>query len=380
MKRTASPPPPLPAQEEARLKELHELKLLDDAAEFRFDRYITLMADIFEFPIVLITLIDRDRQWFKSSLGWHLRDAPRAISFCNDTIQQEEVMVVNDTRSDPRFADNLLVTLVWEAQQLTVTQHLGNGQERIVVLELLNGGSGQVGLGMAGHLPTKMTYMPDGTPADARVWTYQGVPLANVIPPDGGSWQYQYGNPMSVITPHGGRIEYAYDVREFPTGEPGIVTYAMVLSQRRVIDLNNQVLGTWGYDYDLPGPGFSNRTTITGPVEAPSHLQTITTLDYSGEACSAPECTSNNAAMGEYPSRGYQITTRTVEQNGIELPVHPGCRSRQYRQHPRPRLRRTPRNGGLAVLRAFELASRHGHRCVASRSARHRKQPSPALR
>lgn len=102
--------PDSPEDEELRLEELHGLKLLDTASELRFDRYTRLVADLFDFPIVLVTLIDRDRQWFKSSCGLDLRETSRDVSFCAHAINSHGVMVVPDATEDPRFAGNPLVT------------------------------------------------------------------------------------------------------------------------------------------------------------------------------------------------------------------------------------------------------------------------------
>lgn len=96
--------------EEERLEELYRLELLDTASELRFDRYTSLVADVFGFPIVLVTLLDRDRQWFKSRLGWNLTQCSRDISFCGHTIFEDSLMVVPDALDDPRFAGNPLVT------------------------------------------------------------------------------------------------------------------------------------------------------------------------------------------------------------------------------------------------------------------------------
>lgn len=101
--------PRMPANEEQRLDELYQLNILDTAAEIRFDRYTSLVADIFDFPVVLVSLIDRERQWFKSAVGWGVKECPRDISFCGHTINDQGVMVVPDARKDKRFADNPLV-------------------------------------------------------------------------------------------------------------------------------------------------------------------------------------------------------------------------------------------------------------------------------
>ncbi len=102
--------PDIPTNESERLAELKSLNLQDDATYTRFDQYTALISEIFEFPVVLVTLIDRHRQWFKSAVGWEIRECPRAVSFCGHTINQQGVMVVPDALEDPRFAGNPLVT------------------------------------------------------------------------------------------------------------------------------------------------------------------------------------------------------------------------------------------------------------------------------
>ncbi|SFR44174.1 GAF domain-containing protein [Marinobacter gudaonensis] len=102
--------PAVTEHEEERLAVLHDLELLDTASELRFDRYTSLVADVFGFPIVLITLVDRDRQWFKSRLGWNLKQCSRDISFCGHAILENSLMVVPNALDDPRFANNPLVT------------------------------------------------------------------------------------------------------------------------------------------------------------------------------------------------------------------------------------------------------------------------------
>ena len=103
------PKPEIPANEERRLDELHDLGLLDTASELRFDRYTRIVAELFDFPVVLVTLVDRDRQWFKSNRGFLLDETSRDISFCAHTINSPGIMVVPDTRDDARFAQNPLV-------------------------------------------------------------------------------------------------------------------------------------------------------------------------------------------------------------------------------------------------------------------------------
>ena len=98
--------PPLPDNEAERLRSLYALKILDTPPEERFDRLTRLAAQFFDMPMSLVTLLDADRQWFKSEYGLGIRELPREISFCGHTILQDGVMVVPDATQDERFAGN----------------------------------------------------------------------------------------------------------------------------------------------------------------------------------------------------------------------------------------------------------------------------------
>ncbi|MBV6749746.1 PAS domain S-box protein [Pseudomonas chlororaphis] len=89
---------------------MHALEVLDTAAEPVFDRLTRLLSATLGMPIALISLIDSDRQWFKSRVGLDVRQTPRDISFCTIAIEQEHTMVVQDALNDPRFSSNPLVT------------------------------------------------------------------------------------------------------------------------------------------------------------------------------------------------------------------------------------------------------------------------------
>lgn len=102
--------PPLPPNEAERLRALEQTRLLDTAAEDRFDRLTRIARRLFDVPIALITLVDHDRQWFKSCQGLTTPETPRAISFCGHAILHSELFVVNDAGEDERFRDNPLVT------------------------------------------------------------------------------------------------------------------------------------------------------------------------------------------------------------------------------------------------------------------------------
>jgi len=96
--------------EEQRLAILHGLRILDTPREERFDRITRLAASIFNVPMALISLVDRERQWFKSTYGLDESETSREVSFCTHAVASERVLVAPDTFQDPRFADNPLVT------------------------------------------------------------------------------------------------------------------------------------------------------------------------------------------------------------------------------------------------------------------------------
>lgn len=101
--------PPLPHDETLRLKSLHSLKVLDTEPEERFDRITRLARNIFNVPIALVSLVDGDRQWFKSAVGLDADQTPREISFCGHAIVGHDVFVVPSAKQDERFCDNPLV-------------------------------------------------------------------------------------------------------------------------------------------------------------------------------------------------------------------------------------------------------------------------------
>jgi signal transduction histidine kinase len=98
-----------PSNERERLAELYRYEILDTPAEQFFDRLTQLAAQTFEAPIAVVSLVDRDRQWFKSHHGTALTQTPREQAFCAHTILSKEPLVVEDATADPRFANNPLV-------------------------------------------------------------------------------------------------------------------------------------------------------------------------------------------------------------------------------------------------------------------------------
>lgn len=102
---------PIPQDEQARLDALYKLGLLDTPSENRFDRITNQALQRFHVVTSTITLIDKDREWFKSCASiCPYTEGPRNISFCGHALKQEEIFVVEDTTKDPRFVDNPYVT------------------------------------------------------------------------------------------------------------------------------------------------------------------------------------------------------------------------------------------------------------------------------
>ena len=102
-------PAPVPADEADRLNALRDLLLLDTPPEERYDRLARFVAEQLDMPIALLTLVDGQRQWFKSRVGVEATQTPRDISFCGHAIMGNALFVIEDASSDPRFSDNPLV-------------------------------------------------------------------------------------------------------------------------------------------------------------------------------------------------------------------------------------------------------------------------------
>src|SRR4051812_35335530 len=100
----------LPENERERLDALYALRLLDTPQEERFDVVTRLAAELFQAPIAFVSLIDRERQWFKSRVGLEVCESSRGESFCAHAILQEEALVIPDTLADARFASSVFVT------------------------------------------------------------------------------------------------------------------------------------------------------------------------------------------------------------------------------------------------------------------------------
>ena len=91
----------IPPNEAQRLSHLYSLNLLDTPKDDAFDSLTRLAAELVAVPIALVSLLDRDRQWFKSAQGLCATQTPRDISFCNYVVADAAPLVVNDARRDP---------------------------------------------------------------------------------------------------------------------------------------------------------------------------------------------------------------------------------------------------------------------------------------
>ncbi len=99
----------IPLNEKDRIKTLKSLDVLDTLAEERFDRVTRMAKRMFNVPIALVSLVDENRQWFKSCVGLAIQEASRDISFCGHAILGDDVFIIPAASKDERFADNPMV-------------------------------------------------------------------------------------------------------------------------------------------------------------------------------------------------------------------------------------------------------------------------------
>jgi diguanylate cyclase (GGDEF)-like protein len=95
--------------EAARLQALHRYEILDTEPEEAFDRITRLVKSVLQMPMAVVSLVDRDRQWFKSRQGVSASETPRVVSFCTHTIRDTQPLVITDALADARFANSPIV-------------------------------------------------------------------------------------------------------------------------------------------------------------------------------------------------------------------------------------------------------------------------------
>ena len=98
-----------PDNESERLNALKEYRILGTKPEQTYDDITKIASTVCSAPIALLSLVDSDRQWFKSKVGVEIEETPRDWSFCSHAIHSSKPLIVSDATQDPRFADNPLV-------------------------------------------------------------------------------------------------------------------------------------------------------------------------------------------------------------------------------------------------------------------------------
>ncbi|MFO1258541.1 MAG: GAF domain-containing protein [Gammaproteobacteria bacterium] len=118
----------IPINELARLEQLQALEILDTIEEQSYDDLTAIAAHICDSPICLVSLVDKNRQWFKSHYGIDAHETPRNYAFCAHAILQHEIFEISDSRKDIRFHDNPLVldephVIFYAGFPLTINNH-----------------------------------------------------------------------------------------------------------------------------------------------------------------------------------------------------------------------------------------------------------------
>lgn len=99
-------PAPIPENEDQRLHAVHGLNILNTSTEERFDVLTKGITEQLGVPISTVSILDKDREWFKSCVGLDEKEGPRDASFCGHALVASEMFIVEDTLLDPMFKDN----------------------------------------------------------------------------------------------------------------------------------------------------------------------------------------------------------------------------------------------------------------------------------
>src|ERR1035437_1759585 len=101
---------PIPGDENKRIEAVHRLAILDTKPEERFDILTREAVEKLKVPMSMVSILDTDREWYKSCVGYDKNEGARAVSFCGHALLATNIFIVEDTLKDPRFADNPMVT------------------------------------------------------------------------------------------------------------------------------------------------------------------------------------------------------------------------------------------------------------------------------
>lgn len=100
---------PIPTYEDERLEAVHKLAILDTQPESRFDVLTKEAVEKLKVPMSMVSILDKNREWFKSCIGWDKPEGEREVSFCGHALLAKDIFIVLDTLKDKRFADNPMV-------------------------------------------------------------------------------------------------------------------------------------------------------------------------------------------------------------------------------------------------------------------------------
>ena len=100
---------PIPQDEEERLAAVHRIAILDTKPEERFDALTREAVQKLNVPMAMVSILDADREWYKSCVGFNQKETDRSLSFCGHALLADDLFIVPDTLKDPRFADNPMV-------------------------------------------------------------------------------------------------------------------------------------------------------------------------------------------------------------------------------------------------------------------------------